>query len=819
VEIPAGAMKNRQYLLKKMKPILLLLLIVTSTAGWTQPRIAGTVRDDTGRSLEAATVLLHRQKDSTVVRSALTDKSGSFHLTRLVPGTYFITVTSVGFGAYSGGPLRVDSATASHAEIALTPTARDLAAVAITSKKPFVEWKLDKMVVNVESSPFFSPGMSALDILERSPGIEVDYIHNTIGLITRPATTIYINGRRSYLTGIDLLNYLRGLPAGSIEAMEVINQPSARYDAGTGGGVINILLKKNQSDGLIGSFTASAVFGYYFKTRDNIMLNWRRDKWNLNFTLGYSDNKTLNDLQTLSSFRAANGLPFSQYQYYQTSTVIDTRSYTPQLTVDYQLSKNSSLGLQVQGLFSDNRTTTGGSVLLLDSLKQGVQQQPVPGLSSNTVSNPGVSLNWLRTFGGGRELTADADYLHYHSPGIQNSLGLNGSLPSDIDIYAVKMDYSQPLGAQGKGHNTKLEAGIKSSAVRTDNNSLYTRYDSVQKSWSPDIALSNHFIYSENIEAAYLNVTRQMDKKWSIELGLRAEQTIAEGHELVQGGNFHHQYFNVFPTGYLGYVPNDRHSFALSYSRGIGRPGYLDLNPFRYVINAYNVRQGNPALQPDFGNSVDLEYHYKSEFYAMLLYYYGENLQARVYETSGQGDSLVTILTRKNVAYRRNIFLVLGLTKALTKWWNASWQIVFINAKLDDPANTGDPVDQLTGAKLNFNNQFPLGQGWSIDLRANFYTHWMEGIRIHQLPVWNNSVGVNKKLLGDKLTLTANLSDPFYVYRPGQITDATDLYSRTDIRPESRYLTFTANYRFGKARQQRRQHDNGSSEEQRRVNF
>ncbi|HVU94234.1 MAG TPA: TonB-dependent receptor [Puia sp.] len=802
-----------------MRPILLLLCVAASLPGFAQSRLTGAVRNKEGQPLEAATVLVHRQKDSSVIRSAVTGHTGSFTLDRIPANNYFLSITSVGYANYTSDPIHLDSAGSKQLTVVLAPAATNLEAVSVITKKPFVEWKLDRMIVNVGSSPFFTPGMSALEVLERSPGIEVDYLHNTIGLVTRPGTTIYINGRRTYLAGIDLLNYLRGLPAGSIEALEIISQPSARYDAATGGGVINILLKKNQADGLIGSVTASTIAGYYFKTRDNLMLNWRESKVNVNFTIGYSDNKTYNGQQATSSFRTAYGQPFTQYQQYTTSTITGSRSYTPQLALDYQLSKNTSLGVQLQGLFSDNHSITGGFVNLLDSSKQLIQQQPVPTLSRNTVTNPGVNLNWQQKFGGGRELSTDADYLHYHSPGVQDSYGLNGSLPSDIDIAAFKADYSQPIGPQGKDQDTKLEAGIKSSYVRTDNNSQYVQYDSLQKSWNSDIPLNNHFIYSENINAAYINLTRQLSKKWSIEFGLRGEQTIAKGRELVQGGNFRHQYFNIFPTGYAGFTPNDKHSFTLSYSRGIGRPSYLDLNPFRYVINAYNVRQGNPALQPDFGNVIQFEYHYRSEFNVGLVWYHGDNLQARVYQSTGQGDSLVTILTRTNVAFRRNIFLYFSFNKALTKWWNASWSVVFINAKLEDPANTGYPVDHLTGAKLNFNNQFPLGKGYSLDLRANYFTHWMEGIRIHHLPVWNNSVAVNKKLLHDKATLTLNLSDPFHVFRPGQITDATAFFLRTDNLPESRYLTITANYRFGKAKQQHRRHDGGSSEEQRRVNL
>ena len=803
-----------------MRTILLLTFILTSVAGQAQSRISGTVRNKDGQPLEAATVLLHRQKDSTIIRSAVTTNTGNFILDRLIAGDYFLSITSVGYGKYTGNTLHLDSLTSKDLAVTLIASARDLQVVSVTTKKPFLEWKLDKMVVNVESSPFFTPGMSALEILDRSPGIEIDYVHNTIGLITRPGTTIYINGRKSYLSGADLLNYLRGLPAGSIDQVEIITQPSARYDADTGGGVINIILRKNLADGLIGSITASATLGYFFKTRHNLMLNWRQDKVNLNFTMGVSDNKTYNDQHTLSSFRSGYGAAFSQYQDYQTSTVSGSRSYTPHLAMDYQASKNTTLGFELEGLFSTDRSSTGGSVELLDSVKQLIQRQSVPSVSRNTLSNPGVNLNWLQKFGGDRELAVDADYVHFHSPVTQNSLLLNGHLPTDIGIYAVKADYSQSLGKPGDAHATKLEAGIKTSYVRTDNNSVYTQYDSLSKTWMPDLVLNNHFIYTEGINAAYVNVSRQFTKKWSAELGVRGEETLAKGNELVQGGNFRHQYFNVFPKGYLGYVPNDKHSFTLSYGRGIGRPRYPDLNPFRYIINQYNVRQGNPGLQPDFTNFFQLEYHYRSVFYFAVDWFRGDNLLARVYELTGHGDSLITILTKKNVAFRRNIFLVFGFTKAITKRWNANWQVVCIDARLGDPANIGYPIDHLRGAKIVLNNQFQLGKGWSLDGRGSYFTRWMEGIRIYRTPVWNNSIGVNKKMLNDKATLSVNFNDPFYVYRPGQTTEATTFFTRTDDHPESRYLTITWSYRFGKAKQQNRRHDGGSAdEEQRRANF
>ena len=809
---------------------MLFLLLPGLLAGQsTTGRISGVVRSKDGLAVEAATVLLHR-KDSVVVRTAVTNALGGFSFGGVAFGRYFISVSSVGYAGISGGLVEVGASTPEAQELVLTHTARDLKEASVVSEKPFLQWKMDRLVVDVGASPFVTPGLSALDVLERSPGISIDPMTSLISLNSRPGTVVYINGRHSYLSGQDLLNYLRGLPAGSLDLIEIMSQPPAKYDAAGSAGVINIILKKNQADGVYGSVTASGLYGFYFRTRDNLLLDWRKDKVNINFSYGVTDNKGFADQHILSWFRTGYGVPFSQYQDFATSTITTPVSHTPVLSVDYQASKNTSLGANLTGLFTSSHSVTDGPVLLYDSLGRLVQHTDFISGAKNPVAHYGINLNLQQKLDKkGREISVDADYLYYHSPGSQYSDNysylsdgsalapylVNGDIPSQVDIYAFKTDYDQPLRL---GEGAKLEAGLKTSYVRTNNDAQYTQYDTTQGKWQPDAGLTNHFIYTENINAAYLTVSKELSKKWSAEVGVRGEQTISKGDEQVQGNRFSRNYFRLFPTAYIKYAPNGKHDFNLSYGRRLDRPNYQDLNPFRFVLNQFSVREGNPALQPEYVNNFELSYNYKGDITVWLDYIKFDNLFARVVKSEGQGNDWITIQTKENVAFRRNIFLFVFYHKALAKWWNVNWLTGLINARLSDPANTGDAIDQITVFRLQMGNQFSLGGGWSVDLRGDYVTRRLEGIRIYALPSGSISAGVNKKMLNNKGTLTAFVNDIFDQFRPGQTSEAAGFFMKTTNHPETRYLTLTFNYRFGKQKQQR-QWSAGADDEQRRVNF
>jgi outer membrane receptor protein involved in Fe transport len=817
---------------KRMLALLFILLPGALIAQPTTGRISGVVRGRDGLAVEAATVLLHRQKDSVVVRTAVTNAAGGFAFSGVVFGGYFLSASSVGYAGVSSGGVEVAAATSEVAapELVLVQVVKGLKEASVVSEKPFLQWKIDRLVVDVGASPFVTPGLSALDVLERSPGISIDPLTSLISLNSRAGAEIYINGRHSYLSGQDLLNYLRGLPAGSLDQIEIMSQPPAKYDAAGSAGVINILLKKNQADGVYGSVTGSGLYGFYFKTRDNLLVDWRKDKVNINFSYGVTDNKSFGDAHVLSSFRSGYGVPFSQYQDLTTSTVTTPVSHTPVLSVDYQASKRTNLGAGFTGLFTSSHSVTDGSVLLTDSLGRTVQHTDLAGGAESPVAHYGINLNLQQKLDTkGREISADADYLYYNSPASQYSDNyswladgsalapylVNGNIPSRVDIYAVKTDYEQPLKL---GAGAKLEAGLKSSYVRTDNDAQYTQYDTTQGKWQPDAGLTNHFIYTENINAAYLTVSKQLSKKWSAEIGVRGEQTHSKGDERVQGSRFSRNYFQLFPDAYLKYTPNGKHDFNLSYGRRMDRPNYQDLNPFRFVLNQYSVREGNPGLQPEYVNNFEFSYNYKSDLTVWMDYFKFDNIFARVVKSEGQGEDWITVQTKENVAFRRNIFLFVFYHRALVRWWNVNWLTGLIMAKLSDPANTGDPVDQVTVFRLQLGNQFSLGRGWSMDLRGDYATRRLEGIRIYALPSGSIGAGFNKKVLKNKGTLTAFVNDIFDQFRPAQTSEAAGFFMKTVNHPETRYLTLTFNYRFGKQKQQR-QWSEGAEDEQRRVNF
>jgi hypothetical protein len=701
--------------------------------------------------------------------------------------------------------------------------------VSVNIQKPFIERKIDRLIVNVSSSPV-NAGQTALDVLEKSPGVSVDDNGN-ISINGKQGAQIFIDGRINYLAGPDLLNYLRGIPASQLDQVEIMTQPSAKYDAAGNAGILNLKTKKNQYNGFNGSVTINGNFGVYVKSNENLTLNWKKNKFNISANYGISWFNTFNNTYAERGFRTGYNMPFSQYINQFMPNIYKNRPNTPRVTMDYQASKNTSLGMGVSGFFTQNQQFANGTTNVYDSLKN-LQRYEVSGQQTKTtVSNLDFNLNLQQKIDKkGKELTVDADYIFYHSPGYQtsdnyfyNQAGtqyapylLNSHLPSDIDIYSAKADYSQPLPG-----NTKLETGVKTSYVRTDNDAQYTVFDTLEKQWVLDAGLINHFIYTENINAGYINFTKQIKKKWTLQLGLRAEQTISKGNELVTNYVFKKNYTKLFPTAYLNYAMNDDNSFTISCGRRIDRPSYLDLNPFKYIIDRYTIRQGNPYLQPVFTNNVELEYNYKGMLDITLNYTKTDGLITTVLDNITQGGDNITTQTRENVDSRRNVGIAVDFDKQVAKWWRIDYTLLLSNNRYTSHATGLDTIYNLTTFRAFINNDFPLKNGWKLNLSAFYLGKRPEGVLIYAQSAGAFSFGGSKKILKDKGTITLNMNDPFGMFwGPVFSNETTTFKSTTTNRRDNRYLSLTFNYRFGKELKiQKRRTDGSAQDEERRVNF
>ena len=458
----------------------------------------------------------------------------------------------------------------------------------MTAKRPLIENKIDKTVVNVDASPT-NTGLTALEVLEKSPGVTVDNNGN-INLKGKQGVTILIDGKPTYLNGEDLTNYLKNLSANQLDQIEIMSQPSAKYDAAGNSGIINIKTKKNKSTGLNGTISTSAIIAKYFKNTNSITANWRKDKVNLFANYGFSLWEGFEKLYLDRASRAGRQSEFTRYSEQKTDGRYSGRPHNYKFGLDYFANKNTTVGFVISGNPQTDKFKSVSRANIFDSTHQFVQYNDAISENKRPQSNIGFNVNLQQKLDtSGSELSAEADYILYRTKGTQYSYNylfeankvptedpylLQGYLPSNIDIFSFKSDYKHPFSK-----TTSLEAGVKTSYVKTDNDAQYTRYNTPLERWLTDTSRSNHFIYKENINAAYVNLQKQI-KKVGVQLGLRAEQTIADGNQVTRIYSFHKNYIKLFPTSYISYKPTDNNTIALSYGRRIERPNYQITKPF-----------------------------------------------------------------------------------------------------------------------------------------------------------------------------------------------------------------------------------------------
>jgi hypothetical protein len=367
--------------------------------------------------------------------------------------------------------------------------------------------------------------------------------------------------------------------------------------------------------------------------------------------------------------------------------------------------------------------------------------------------------------------------------------------------------------------NITLETGIKSSYVKTDNDADYSLFDNNEQRWRQDSSISNHFIYKENINAAYLNWQQHINKL-SIQLGLRAEQTNSTGDQTIKNVSFKRNYFQLFPTAFFTYKKDDNNTYGISFGRRIERPAYDKLNPFRFQLDRYDYQEGNPDLLPQFSNNVELSYNYKGILNVSANYTMTTDIISDVVITVKEpaDSNYTTYLTTQNVASRRNIGLAINYTKQMTKSWMLN---VFLNIFNNHYVGVIDSTNidvTYTSFNANFNTQYSFKKGWTAEL-SGFYNakdYVSSGILADGRGMF--SLGATKQILNGKGSVKLNFRDPFYLMSFTGYTNLNKGLTRAHFVWDNRRIILTFVYRFGKANgNQPQRRANGASDEQNRV--
>lgn len=791
-------------------------------SGQMPGRISGQILGADSKGIESATAVLMRATDSAIVRTALTDADGRFAFEGMPKNAYRLQVTMTGYEIYSTH-VQLDGPDVNLRPAQLKKQEKTLDAVVVTARKPFVEKKIDRTVVNVDAL-ISNAGTTALEVLEKSPGILIDQ-NGAISLKGKQGVVVFIDDKPTYLSAADLQNYLRSLPSSALETIEIMTNPPAKYDAAGTGGVINIRTKKSKLKGFNGNLSVSYNQGKYARTNNSLNLNYRQNKFNFFANLSYNYQNSFNDLDINRRYKNADG---STQSFFMQNTYIRRKgdSYTGKVGMDFYQDAKTTWGIVLTGQSNHGDVNKNSVSNLLNAAGQKDSVIRALNTEKTTFQNAGINLNYRRQIDkSGHELTFDLDYINYKTGNDQlfdntsyradGSLKLQdylrGALPSGIDIYSAKTDYTKPL----KG-GYQFSAGLKTSYTKTDNLAVYDY--TINNVTSPDYDKSNHFIYKENINAAYVNMNKEFNRL-SVQLGLRFENTISKGNQLGNAvkpdSSFSRDYNSLFPTVYVSYKLDSaaNHQLGLNYGRRINRPVYRDLNPFISPLDKFTYYVGNPFLKPAFTDNIELSYTFKQRYTATLTY-------ARTHDDVGETIEIVngTYYSRPgNLSTVEIKSISIDAGQDFAKWLTVNLYTEITNIHSRSNFYTGQLNTSGTFWYIGPNAQFKFNKGWSAELSGMYRTDITTGQFISG-GFGRVNTGVQKKL-SPAATLKLSVNDIFYtqinkgIINNLALTDA-NYYNRFDTRQ----FVLTFSWRFGKTIADQRKHNaTGAEAEQNRV--
>lgn len=780
--------------------------------------IKGKISLHTGEAAVGALITILTTADSSITKDQITDENGLYSFEALKPGAYTLKISYVGYEPYQQN-IEVKGDT-DIPEIRLKEAANSLGEVQITHTKPLVERKFDKLIVNVENS-ILAAGNSAWDILGKSPGVQTDQNDN-VKLKGKQGVIILIDGKRTALAGSDLANMLKAMPAGSIEKIEIVTNPSARYDAAGNAGIIDIRLVKDKRMGTNGTISLAYGQGRFPKTNNGVSFNHRNKSFNLygNYNLAYREG-----FSSLILYR----------KFYENGTFQGAYSQDNYLRMDY-LNNGGRLGLDY---FISPKTTVGvlaninnlkfnpqGNNLsyVIDENEQYNSKFTTANKSNDHWWDWGTNLNFKHVIDTlGQEIKIDMDYADYANQTYQNFttqtytlydqlIGspylLYGDIKGGLKIYSFKSDYTRPLNPF-----TTFEAGIKSSLVKSDNNLQF--FDRSNEGNVFDTSKSNHFLYSENINAAYVNASRQKDK-WTLQAGLRMEHTNAKGNQLVNNTTFHNQYINFFPSAMAAYTINNRHEISLSASRRLDRPSYNQLNPFKFFLDPTTYKEGNPYLNPQYSWNLEFSHTFNQKIITTLGYSHTTGNITNVLIPS-ETNERITIQTDKNLAVFDYYGLSVYVPFKVASWWqNATSGQLYYGVYKGDLVNTTLNKGALN-ANINTQNTFYLPMNFSLELSADYRTRELYGY-MDVKPTGYVSIGAQKQFWNKKATIKFTVNDIFYTANSRALSIFNTYVESFKVTRDTRVAVLSISYRFGNngvAPNMRRK--SGAEEERRRA--
>jgi iron complex outermembrane recepter protein len=695
---------------------------------------------------------------------------------------------------------------------------KKLSDVTVVAKKPLIEQQIDKTVINVQAD-INAVGSSAFELLQKAPGISITG-EDVIGMSGKAGVNVLIDGRPTQMSSKELANFLRSLPGSSIEKIELITNPSSKYDAQGNAGIINIRLKKNKIKGTNGSANLGYTQNTHYRSNASFNINHRQNKVNSFANISVDDN-----LQHTTGFinRKVNVGSSTKTFLNNTLDIDKGRHYNFRTGVDFYANKKSTLGILINGTIDRSPFNTPGNTLISSN---GIVDSSLQTTNDNKNKNNRLNgnLNYKYEDTAGNELNIDADYTKFNNGNRTNlaTTYLNNNnikynytannldVATTIDIYAIKADYTK----QWKKINAKLDAGAKWSAVNTSNDLLVSNL--MGGNMKPDTGRTNMFTYKENIAAGYISFSKRY-KKLEYQLGLRVEHTMVNGRSVdlrnIQINNPDTSYTNIFPTAFLSYKVNENNQLTASYSKRINRPDYQSLNPFETIYDIYTSEKGNPYLRPQYTNNLELKYTYKYALNIALGYNHTKDYSQTITTQKGQ----LTTATNDNIGSLDNMYLNIGTPLPINKWWDGYVNVTGFMNHYKGQLPDGTLNEKVVGLNYYIQQNFKLGKGWNAQFSSWFNAGTKEAIFKTK---WLGSfdLGIKKSILNNKLTVRLGIIDIFNTQRWHQTVQFGNMDFTYQRKWESRGVRLQLSWNFGKTKYNARERATNADAERIKAN-
>lgn len=761
---------------------------ICSFAQTNKASIEGSIKDTDGTAIEFATIRAFNLPDSTVVDGALSDTSGYYIVESLNYGTYYIVISVLGYQEYYSPAITVNKEHPQVQHHAIISADSESKEIVITAQQPFIRQEAGTTIVNVEAG-ILNSGLTAADVLQRTPGTTVDK-DGIVKLKGKGGVLVLLDGKPLYMDEAQVGAFLKSIPADQIKEIEIITSPSAKYDAAGNAGIINIKLKQGAYEGLNGSVNGSIGKGVYPKARIGTNLSYKKKRLTLSGGYQYSYRK---DLQRYYVNREY--IPYQDSSYY-TSTEYSNPNNTHNVLLNgsYDIGSKGTLLWDGTALYQTS-TAKGNSNSRLYAPSGDLSAYFLTNdQSHSSYYNINSSIGYKHQLDTvGTEVFIQTEYKTNYSTSNQlfttdyydgagnrtdPSTTYRSSIPVDVNQWGGKIDFTKKIF-----YDIKMETGLKYTQIESNTN--------ISSTYVPE----NKFVYNEKIQAAYLMLNKQT-QQWKLSGGLRIEHTKNNGVQKSIDSTFERNYTNLFPSAAITYMPSEKTSYTLLYSKRIQRPSYEDLNPFVYYSDPYNLYAGNPYLMPQYTHQTELTASkWNGVLLATLNYSYTTQPMANVWIIDP--NTLVTTYTERNLSNQQNIGISFSVNKNVRNWWTMNNYIYFYNNSLTGDIGYGMTTVSKPAWMINATHTFKLPHSISAEASFNYESPNYFGTMLYR-QVWQLSAGIQKKFIQENLSVKISVTDIFwkYVYvGEGTFggTKTTDGY-----KWDNRVLTLSMSYRFGK---------------------